>query len=117
MTIRTETKRAIGAIALLLIVAIGLSALMELYTPFLRTDIPNLKEQGETIVEQIENFMVTGGKYPDSMSDINMPARSFRFGAWFYHPTNNTYRIGIGDYSKNGFTLSYTPDGGWHLDQ
>ena len=117
MTISMETKRAVGAIALLLFVAIGLVAVMDFNTPFLRSDIPNLKEHGKAIIDQIEDYKAKGGKYPESISDINMPARSFRFGEWFYQPTSNAYCLGIGDYSKNGFTLSYTPDGGWHHNQ
>ena len=112
-----ETKRALLALALLLIVAIGLMALMDYDTPFLSSDIPNLKDQGNALIEQIETFKVSAGKYPENIHDISMPARSRRFGEWFYRATNNTYCIGIGDYSKNGFTLSYTPDGGWYHDQ
>ena len=103
--------------ALLIIVAIGLMALMEYDTPFLSSDIPNLKDQGKALIEQIETYKVGVGKYPDNPHDINMPVRSLRFGEWSYHSTNNTYCIGIGDYSKNGFSLSYTPEGGWYLDQ
>ena len=117
MTIKAETKRAVGALALLIIVAIGLMFIIDYDTPFLRSDIPNLKEQGKAIIEQIEEIKATEGKYPESISDINMPARSFRFGEWFYRPSSNAYCIGIGDYSKNSFNLSYTPDGGWYLNQ
>ena len=117
MTIKLETKRAIGALALLLIVAIGLMALMEYDTPFLSSDIPNLKKQGEVIIKQIDGYKDTEGKYPESISAINMPARSLRFGEWSYRPTSNAYCIGIGNYSKNSFDLSYTPDGGWYLNQ
>ena len=117
MTIKAETKRAVGALVLLIIIAIGLMFLIDYDTPFLRSDIPNLQEQGKTIIEQIEEFKATEGKYPDSISDINMPAHSFRFGEWSYRPTSNAYCIGIGNYSKNSFDLSYTPDGGWYLNQ
>ena len=117
MTITTGIKRSITAIALLVLVAIGLSAILVLHTPILPSDIPDLKNQGKTIIEQIEGYKATEGKYPDSISAINMPARSYRFGEWFYRTTSNAYCIGIGDYSKNSFNLSYTPDGGWYLNQ
>ena len=64
MTISTEIKRAITAVALLVLVVIGLSAILEFNTLNFPSDIPNLKDRGNTVIEQIEGYKVTYGQYP-----------------------------------------------------
>jgi hypothetical protein len=86
-----------------------------------------LKEQGNQIVAAIETHIEENGDRPSSLDDLELSAEllTTRYGPWVYREVvtdrvsgSTCYELSVGDYGRDGFTLSYTQgDTDWYFDQ
>ena len=84
-------------------------------------DIPELKQQGSTILDRIEAFRVSSGQLPASLSDLQLSQEltDTEYGAFKYERSHDqeSFRLWIGNYTRNLFVLSWDSSRGtWELD-
>ena len=82
-------------------------------------DFTRLEEQGDLIVEQIEDHRTENGVYPDDLSSAGIAVPDAPYGGWHYRPFEDRegFRLSIGDYGQHMFRLSRASySDNWHQD-
>lgn len=80
-----------------------------------RDQIQSFQVQGDGIVAQIERHREASRQYPEPR-EVQLPEAPF--GGWVYEPSaDGSYRLWLGDYGDDGFTLSWNQEkGSWYID-
>ena len=80
----------------------------------------DLENDGQIIVNQIKQYRLDHGNYPESLKSANIINKSYRYGNWKYEilKDDNNFTLSIGNYAKDHFFLSWNnTDGYWYLDR
>ena len=104
-----------------------LGALVSAYVPAARfifvglpsdASIAKLKEQGQLIVDALEQYRSTNGRYPASLSKV-VSDYGTRYGSWKYEVAKDgmSFSLHVCEYMKHKLELWwYSTRGDWVLD-
>jgi hypothetical protein len=75
------------------------------------------REQGNIIVERIEEYKQKKGKLPPAINDLPIVVESTRHGEWQYTSNGDHYELWIGNYVIDLWSFVYHSNkNGWYCD-
>ena len=76
---------------------------------------PQFEIQTQPMIDALEQFRITHGRYPSSLSEAGLSDTSPN-GPWRYrtHKAGAAYVLSIGDYAACLWEISYSSDQGWY---
>jgi hypothetical protein len=111
-----QRRKSIQDQVLTVIAYLGICSLIEVamlvVTPqrFDWNDLPALKEAGNAIISQLEDFKAEHGRYPNSLQEAGIEPEKTRYGPWKYeYISEKEYHLILGDYMRNHFELKRKP--------
>ena len=106
-------------ISVLLVIVAFVSVVLLVGPPSGRV-MDNLRIEGNEMVEQVDQFKRSEGRYPQSLSAIGADCGTAKYGGWKYGIENGgeSYFLQIGEYEDDLFTLIWASDEReWYLDR
>lgn len=108
---------ALSVVCSLMLLGPGGIAVLRFIDSLDAPDFPRLEAQGDLIVAALERSHATHGSFPPSLAAAGIHPEKTRWGEWEYRiSSDGTFKLRVGDYGRDGFTLWWDHEHGWYRD-